>query len=204
MTPQPIPTMQIAPITLQGPGLRLEPLSLDHLDGLTAVGLDPALWRWVPSQVRTAAGMRAYVEAALKDQASGVSLPFALVLAGPGQAGPVVGSSRFGNISLRDRRLEIGWTWVAPAWQRSNVNTEAKTLLLTHAFETLGAHRVELKTDALNDKSRAAIARIGASQEGVFRRHIVTDTGRVRDTVYFSIIDSEWPDVKARLQAMRR
>ncbi|MCV2353036.1 GNAT family N-acetyltransferase [Paucibacter sp. B2R-40] len=200
-----ISPMQVAPVTLQGPSLRLEPLSLAHVDALSTIGLVPELWRWVPSQVRTAADMRAYVESALKDQASGLALPFALVLAGPDQAsGPVVGSSRFGNISLRDRRLEIGWTWVAPAWQRSCVNTEAKTLLLTHAFETLGAHRVELKTDFLNDKSRAAIARIGATQEGIFRRHIVTDTGRVRDTVYFSIIDSEWPAVKVRLQELQR
>lgn len=195
--------MQITPVTLQGPGLRLEPLSLEkHLDALCAVGLAPELWRWIPSQVRSAADMRAYVESALTDQASGIALPFALVLAGPGEEGPVIGCSRFGNISTRDRRLEIGWTWVAPAWQRSSVNTEAKTLLLTHAFETLGAHRVELKTDLLNDKSRAAIARIGATQEGIFRRHIITDTGRVRDTVYFSILDSEWPALQTRLAAM--
>lgn len=200
---KPIPPMQVAPITLQGPTLRLEPLSLDHVDGLAAVGLLPDLWRWVPTLISTPAEMRSYVELALAEQAKGVSLPFALVLAGPGQTGPVVGSSRFGNISLRDRRLEIGWTWVAPAWQRSCVNTEAKTLLLTHAFETLGAHRVELKTDFLNDKSRAAIARIGATQEGIFRRHIINDNGRVRDTVYFSIIDSDWPAVKARLATLR-
>ncbi|WP_310383287.1 GNAT family protein [Roseateles sp.] len=210
---KPIAPMQVAPVTLQGPSLRLEPLSLAHLDGLAAVGLVPELWRWVPSLISTAAEMRAYVDSALEDQAKGVALPFALVLAGPGASGPgesgpgtsgpVVGSSRFGNISLRDRRLEIGWTWVAPAWQRSSVNTEAKTLLLTHAFETLGAHRVELKTDFLNDKSRDAIARIGATQEGIFRRHIVNDSGRVRDTVYFSVIDSEWSAVKAHLATLR-
>lgn len=199
----PIPPMQVAPVTLQGPSLRLEPLSLAHVDGLAAVGLVPELWRWVPTLISTAAEMRVYVESALEDQSKGVALPFALVLAGPGQSGPVVGSTRFGNISLRDRRLEIGWTWVAPALQRSSVNTEAKTLLLTHAFETLGAHRVELKTDFLNDKSRAAIARIGATQEGIFRRHIVNDNGRVRDTVYFSVIDSDWPAVKARLATLR-
>ena len=197
--------MKISPVTLQGTGLRLEPLSLEkHLDGLCAIGLAPELWRWIPSQVRTPADMRSYIESALTDQASGTALPFGLVQAGPGQSGPIIGCSRFGNISLRDRRLEIGWTWVAPAWQRSSVNTEAKTLLLSHAFETLGAHRVELKTDFLNDKSRAAIARLGAQQEGIFRRHVITDTGRVRDTVYFSIIDSEWPAVKARLQALLR
>ncbi len=199
-----ITPMQVSPLTLQGPHLRLEPLSLDHLAGLTAVGLDPELWRWVPNQVRSAADMRAYVEQALAEQAAGSSLPFALVLAGPDQAaGTVIGSTRFGNISLRDRRLEIGWTWVAKPWQRSAANTEAKSLLLTHAFETLGAHRVELKTDFLNEKSRTAIARIGAQQEGIFRRHVQTDTGRVRDTVYFAIIDSDWPAVKAHLAKLR-
>ncbi|MFY7864630.1 MAG: GNAT family N-acetyltransferase [Roseateles sp.] len=202
-TMTPIIPMQVTPATLQGLHLRLVPLSLAHLPGLTEVGLDPDLWRWVPNQVRSSADMRAYVEQALAEQLSGSSLPFALVLAGPDQKdGPIIGCTRFGNISLRDRRLEIGWTWVAKAWQRSCANTEAKTLLLTHAFETLGAHRVELKTDFLNEKSRAAIARIGAQQEGIFRRHVQTDTGRVRDTVYFAIIDSEWPEVKQRLQHM--
>src|SRR4030095_155250 len=109
-------------------------------------------------------------------------------------------STRYGNIDLANRRLEIGWTWVAPAYQRTAVNTEAKLLLLTHAFERLGVNRVELKTDALNQKSRTAIARLGAVEEGTFRKHIVTASGRVRDTVYYSIIDTEWPTVKRRLE----
>lgn len=107
---------------------------------------------------------------------------------------------RLEPLSRAHHRLEIGWTWVAPAWQRSAVNTEAKYLLLRHAFETLGCMRVELKTDSLNERSRAAILRIGAREEGIFRNHMITSTGRIRHTVYFSIIDSEWPDVKARLQ----
>jgi RimJ/RimL family protein N-acetyltransferase len=116
----------------------------------------------------------------------------------------VIGSTRYANIDLPNRRLEIGWTWITSAYQRTGVNTEAKLLLLTHAFETLRLNRVELKTDALNQKSRAAIARIGAMEEGTFRKHLVTSTGRVRDTVYFSIIDTEWPAVKARLLAYLR
>ena len=191
--------LNIQPLTLTGRLVQLEPLSLDHVDGLCEQGLDPELWRWIPSSVSTPEEMRAFVELALADQARGQALPFAIR---ERSSGRIVGSTRYGNISAADRRLEIGWTWVAASHQRTGVNTEAKTLLLTHAFETLGAYRVELKTDALNEKSRKAIARIGAVQEGIFRRHMVCASGRVRDTVYFSIIDSEWPAVKARLAAM--
>jgi N-acetyltransferase len=141
------------------------------------------------------ADMRAYVAQALEEQRRGVSLPFVIIA-----QGQVAGSTRYGNIDLANRRLEIGWTWVAPAYQRTAVNTEAKLLLLTHAFERLGVNRVELKTDALNQKSRTAIARLGAVEEGTFRKHIVTASGRVRDTVYYSIIDTEWPTVKRRLE----
>ena len=191
--------LDIRPVTLTGRLVQLEPLSLLHVDGLCEQGLDPALWRWIPSSVSTPEEMRAYVEAALAEQARGQALPFVIRELASGR---IVGNTRFGNISAADRRLEIGWTWVAASHQRTGVNTEAKTLLLTHAFETLGAHRVELKTDALNEKSRHAIARIGAVQEGIFRRHMICASGRVRDTVYFSIIDSEWPAVKAKLAAM--
>ena len=178
--------------------MRLEPMTPDHVDGLTLVGLDPDLWRWIPDQVTTRDEMRAYVTKALDEFQRGVSLPF-VTIANAGNR--IVGSTRYGNIDLPDRRLEIGWTWITPAYQRSAANTETKLLLLTHAFETLKVNRVELKTDALNQKSRAAILRLGAVEEGIFRKHIVTASGRVRDTVYFSIIDSEWPAVKARLSA---
>ena len=177
----------------------LEPMSLAHLPALLRVGLDPELWRWIPTGVANEEEMRAYVEKALDEQRGGVSLPFVIVATNPGSQ--VVGSTRYGNIDLSHRRLEIGWTWVAASHQRTAVNTEAKLLLLTHAFERLGVHRVELKTDALNRKSRAAIGRLGAVEEGIFRKHIVTASGRVRDTVYYSIIDTEWPTVKGRLQS---
>ena len=142
--------------------------------------------------------MAAYVETALREQASGISLPFAQVERASGR---VIGSTRYGNIERAHHRLEIGWTWVARAWQRTAVNTEAKYLLLRHAFETLGCMRVELKTDSLNERSRAAIQRIGAREEGIFRNHMITASGRIRHTVYFSIVDSEWPQVKSRLES---
>lgn len=193
--------MKIEPVTLHGTVVRLEPLASGHAAGLARVGLDPELWRWIPRAVTSEDEMRAYIETALGEQRRGVSLPFAIIDAASNEA---IGSTRYMNIETAHRRLEIGSTWLTPSRQRSGANTEAKLLLLTHAFETLKANRVELKTDVLNQKSRNAILRIGAKQEGIFRRHVICATGRVRDTVYFSIIDSEWPEVKAKLQAMLR
>ena len=189
--------MVVTPIVLVGQHVRLEPLEEDHLAGLAAVGLDPELWRWIPTPVRTVEEMAAYIATALREQAQGVSLPF--VLLEPRTERPI-GSTRYGNVDRTNRRVEIGWTWVARAWQRTAVNTEAKYLLLKHAFETLGCIRVELKTDSLNERSRAAILRIGAREEGTFRNHMITASGRIRHTVYFSIVDSEWTGVKARLE----
>jgi RimJ/RimL family protein N-acetyltransferase len=193
-----LPRMAVAPVTLQGEFVRLVPLALSHLDDLAEVGLDPALWIWIPTPVTTREQMQAYIEIALDERARGIAIPFAIIDIASGRA---IGSTRYATIDALHHRLEIGWTWVGRAFQRSPINTEAKFLLLQHAFETLGAHRVELKTDALNTQSRNAILRLGAKEEGVFRRHVVTQSGRVRDTVYFSIIDSEWATVKARLLA---
>ncbi|MGC1267790.1 MAG: GNAT family protein [Candidatus Acidiferrum sp.] len=190
--------MIIAPVTIEGRHVRLEPLSEKHHAGLSDVGLDEELWRWIPAAVRTPQEMSAYIGTALDEQARGVSLPFALIEKSSGRA---IGSTRYGNIDRTHHRVEIGWTWVAPAWQRTAINTEAKYLLLRHAFETLGCIRVELKTDSLNERSRVAILRIGAREEGTFRNHMITASGRIRHTVYFSITDSEWPEVKARLQS---
>lgn len=190
--------MVVAPVVLEGRQVRLEPLSEDHLRGLAAAGLDEDLWRWIPTPVRTAEEMAAYIATALRERAQGVSLPFALV---ERQTGRPIGSTRYGSIDRAHHRVEIGWTWVAREWQRTAINTEAKYLLLKHAFETLGCIRVELKTDSLNERSRAAILRIGAREEGIFRNHMITASGRIRHTVYFSIVDSEWPSVKARLEA---
>jgi RimJ/RimL family protein N-acetyltransferase len=190
--------MKVEPVVLEGRHVRLEPLAREHCAGLCEVGLDEQLWRWIPEPVRTTQEMTAYVETALKDQASGSALPFALMEKATGQ---VIGSTRYANIDRVHHRVEIGWTWVAQRWQRTAVNTEAKYLLLRHAFETLGCMRVELKTDSLNAKSRAAILRIGAREEGTFRNHMVTASGRIRHTVYFSIIASEWPEVRSRLES---
>lgn len=189
--------MIVTPVTLDGKHVQLEPLLAAHHAALTEIGLDEDLWRWIPVPVRTPEEMSAYIEAALAEQARGVSLPFTIV---EKSSGKPVGCTRYGNIDRVHRRVEIGWTWVAKPWQRTAVNTEAKYLLLRHAFETLGCIRVELKTDSLNEKSRAAILRIGARQEGIFRNHMITASGRIRHTVYFSIVDNEWPAVKARLE----
>ena len=181
--------MVVSPVMLEGAYLRLEPLTSVHLAGLAEVGLDEELWRWIPTPVRTQEEMAAYIEAALGEQERGESLPFAIADKTTGRA---IGSTRYGNIDRTHHRVEIGWTWVAREWQRTAMNTEAKYLLLRHAFETLGCIRVELKTDSLNARSRAAI----------FRNHMITASGRIRHTVYFSIIDSEWPAAKARLEAI--
>ena len=190
--------MKVETVTLDGRNVRLEPLSMVHLEQLCDVGLDEELWRWIPTQIHSEADLRAYIEAALEGQRQGSMLPFATIEKRNGRA---IGSTRYGNIDLKNRRLEIGWTWIARDWQRTRVNTEAKFLMLRHAFETLGCIRVEFKTDALNERSRNAILRIGAKEEGTFRKHVITAGGRVRDSVYFSIVDTEWWQVKEKLKA---
>jgi RimJ/RimL family protein N-acetyltransferase len=192
--------MEIIPVTLQGISIRMEPLSLDrHFEGLAEIGLDPELWRWTLNVVETREDLRAYLQEALDRQAEKNSLPFATV---DRASGRVVGCTRFGNIEPEHRRVEIGWTWVGRAFQRTHVNTEAKYLMLSHAFDTWRCVRVELKTNALNRRSREAILRIGAKEEGILRKHAISDRGVARDTVYHSITDDEWPAVKARLEGM--
>jgi RimJ/RimL family protein N-acetyltransferase len=193
--------MNIEPVTLRGATVRLEPMTIGHAPALARVGLEPDLWRWIPTPVTTADEMHAYVASALDESRRGVSLPFVIIDQASDQ---IIGSTRYANIDAIDRRVEIGWTWITSAFQRTAANTEAKLLLLTHAFETLRTNRVEFKTDALNERSRNAIKRIGAVEEGIFRKHKITASGRVRDSVYFSIIDTEWPAVKARLAKMLR
>ena len=140
--------------------------------------------------------MENYLRGALADQALGIGLPFVTIEQG---TGTLVGSTRFGNIDTKNKKVEIGWTWISPEWQRTFVNTEAKLLMFTHAFEVWKCIRVELKTDANNQRSRAAIARIGATEEGTLRNHMITGSGRYRDSVYFSVIDSEWEAVREDL-----
>jgi RimJ/RimL family protein N-acetyltransferase len=190
--------MIVQPVVLEGQNARLEPLSLDHLPRLAEIGLEDDIFRWFTEPVRTAAGMRKFIETALEEQAAGKSLPFATI---ERRSGLAVGSTRFMSIEGAHLRVEIGGTWIAPAWQRTAINTEAKYLMMRHAFETWRCNRVELKTDSLNERSRRAIARIGAREEGIFRNHMVTASGRLRHSVYFSVIRKEWPEVKAALEA---
>ncbi len=173
------------------------PMGHDHLDDLCEIGLFAELWRWTMNTISTRADMEKYLEEALIEQSQGVSLPFVMVDV---ESGKIVGSTRFGNITPRHRRVEIGWTWVTPGFQRTHVNTEAKLLMLTHAFEVWVCVRVELKTDVLNEKSQSAMLRIGAKREGVLRRHVITDEGRFRDNVFFSIINEGWTDTKRALE----
>ncbi|MBA2255571.1 MAG: GNAT family N-acetyltransferase [Chloroflexi bacterium] len=189
--------MDIRPVTLEGRVVRLEPMSIDHLDALCEVGLDERVWRWMRDLVTTRAAMRTFVEAALQTDRAGSTLTFVTVERSSGRA---VGSSRFLNIDRLDRHLEIGFTWIAPPWQRTAVNSEQKLLMVGHAIERLGCHRVEFKTDSLNHPSRNALAGIGATEEGTFRRHMVVQQGRLRHSTYYSIVDTEWPAVKARLE----
>jgi N-acetyltransferase len=187
----------LEPAVLEGQHVRLEPLSTDHLDDLAKVAFDEEIWRWTSERALSPDELRAYVDRALDAARTGTVLPFATVARVPGRA---IGSTRFASFDAANRRVEIGWTWLGRDFQRTAINTEAKYLMLAHAFERIGCVRVELRTDVLNERSRAAIRRIGAVEEGVLRKHAITSAGRVRDDVYYSIVDDEWPAVKASLE----
>lgn len=200
-------------VTLEGNHVRLEPLSLSHVSALVQAAT-PLRETYTYTEVpATEAGMQRYVETALARQETGTALPFATI---DRKSGRVVGSTRFGNIEFWDwpagsphQRgahlpdvVEIGWTWLAPDAQRTAINTEAKLLMLTHAFETWRVHRVWIRTDSRNERSRRAIDRLGAHLDGVIRAAQVAYDGAIRDTATYSIIDSEWPAVKARLRGL--
>ena len=189
----------VLPLMLEGSVVRLEPVRREHGELFWEIAKDDLedIFRWIPYSMKTPDDFRRLIDKAFEEQERGESIVFATVERASGR---VIGSTRFMNIDRINRRVEIGSTWIAPSWQRTAVNTEAKYLMLRHAFEVWKCMRVELKTDALNQKSRNAILRIGAKEEGTLRRHLVTWTGRVRDTLYFSILDSEWPEVKTRLK----
>jgi RimJ/RimL family protein N-acetyltransferase len=186
------------PVTLEGRLVRLEPMSTRHLDGLERIGLDPLLWQWTVARPTDRATLEAWMATAMANAAAGSELPFVTVERASGRP---IGSSRYMSIVAEHLRLEIGWSWVARAWQRSGANREAKLLMLGHAFEALGCHRVEFKTDSLNEPARAALLAIGTTFEGVFRNHMVMPGGRLRHSAYYSVIDDEWPAVKSRLAA---
>jgi Acetyltransferases, including N-acetylases of ribosomal proteins len=170
---------------------------MDYFDQLCSAGLNESLWQFNPVFIRNRDDMHRYIETALKSRDDGTALPFVTILK---SSNKLVGSSRYSGIDRVNKRLEIGWTWIVPEFQKTVVNTEAKYLMLKHAFETLGCIRVEFKTDSLNDKSRKALAGIGANEEGIFRNHMIMPDGRLRHSAYFSIIKSEWPEVKTKLE----
>ena len=188
----------VEPVTLAGSIVRLEPLSLEHVEGLAEVAFDESIWRWTLVQPTEINGLRAWVDAAVAQRESGAEMPFVTIEAATGRP---IGSTRFMSIVPEHRRLEIGWTWVAPAWQRTGANQEAKYLQLRHAFEVLGANRVEFKTDSLNEKANPALLSIGATFEGTFRNHMIMPGGRLRHSNYYSVTREEWPDRKAKLEA---
>jgi RimJ/RimL family protein N-acetyltransferase len=192
--------MNIQPVTLTGRVVRLEPLAVAHVPHLTANGQDESIWQYIPyPPVHSEADMLAWVNDLLARQARGTDLPFAVIHLETGQA---VGATRYLDIQPANRAVEIGGTWYAPAYRRTAVNTEAKYLLLSHAFETRGCVRVQIKTDLRNERSQRAIERIGAHKEGVLRHNLIMPDGYRRDSVYYSILAEEWPGVKTRLKAM--
>jgi N-acetyltransferase len=191
--------LELSPVTLGGKHIRLEPMRIEHYERLVEIGLGQDIFRYFPIAIDTKEQLLAYVRHSVAATDSGEMLAWVTVSLGEGTP---VGASSYLNIDHGNRKLEIGGTWIAPQWQRTACNTEAKYLQLRHAFETLGCVRVEFKTDSLNAKSRAALARIGAVEEGTMRNHMIMPDGRYRHSVYFSVIESEWPSVKARLEEM--
>ncbi len=194
------PVFDPQPVTLEGAHVRLEPLACRHAEGFFEAGKDETIWPYMPCPpLKSLQDAQALIDQALAVAAGGTQIPFAIIERKNGKA---IGSTRYLDIRRNDRGLEIGWTWIGTAYQRTVVNTECKYLLLRHAFEDLGAVRVQLKTDLRNVRSQRAIERLGAVREGVLRRHIVLWDGFIRDTVYYSIIQSEWPEAKRRLEGL--
>lgn len=184
-------------IPLDGELVRLEPLRAEHEEGLWEASRDPAIWRWLSIvQPRTAAELHEYVASALANAAAGIELPFATIRRSDGR---VVGSTRYLALRPEHGSLEIGWTWLAPELWRTGANIEAKLLMLGDAFERLGCRRVELKTDALNERSRTAMEALPAQFEGIHRRHMLVRGGENRDSAWYSVIAEEWPEVRANL-----
>jgi RimJ/RimL family protein N-acetyltransferase len=190
--------MNPTPVVLYGEHVRLEPLDHRHAEALLEEAQSDDVWRFMPvPRPETLEVMTSLIDKAWKAASLGAEIPFAII---DGEADRPIGSTRFIDIRRPDRGLEIGWTWLAARTHRSAANTEAKYLLLRHAFEDLGALRVQLKTDGRNERAQRAIERIGAVKEGVLRRHRLMWDGVFRDTVYYSVLDSDWPAVKERLQ----
>jgi RimJ/RimL family protein N-acetyltransferase len=190
--------LHVEPVRLSTDQVTLRPMSPDDAEALGAAASDGALWEKPTTTIPRPEGFAEYVAKALALQEAGLALPFTTVVRDGNQ---VVGSTRYMNIDAANHRVEIGSTWIAGSWQRSFVNTHAKFLMLRHAFEVLACHAVELRTHARNDQSRRAIERLGGRLDGILRQHMIMPDGHIRDTVVYSIVAAEWPDVKARLEA---
>ena len=188
--------MNLAAIALEGRHVRLAPMGLHHMDALWAAAQDPRTWEFSSAVIRSAEECRTYVETAISWQSAGTAVPFVTI---ERASGSVIGSTRFANIDRTHRRAEIGWTWINPKWWRTAINTEAKYLMLRHAFDEWKCMRVEFKTGHKNVRSQVAIERIGGVREGTLRKHMFQPDGSIRDSVYFSILDDEWAAVKERL-----
>ena len=189
-------------VTLQGKHVRLEPLSERHISGLAEIGMGQDFWKYMLyGDMKTEADFHHFVTDLLAREQRGTDLPFTVIHLASGR---VAGSTRYLNIMPNDRGLEVGGTWYGLDFQRTAVNTESKYLLLTHAFEVLKCIRVQIKTDSLNLRSQAAIERIGAVKEGVLRNHMILQDGRIRHSMFYSILDTEWGGVKKNLETMLR
>jgi RimJ/RimL family protein N-acetyltransferase len=184
-------------VRLVGERVIVEPLSSEHQEGLVAAAADPATFRWMPADMTSPRAVRDALAAALAAADAGTEVPFAVRDAATGE---LIGSTRFCSLALDHLRAEIGWTWVTPARWGSGANVETKLLLLGHALQTVGLRRIEFKTDARNERSRGALAALGATFEGIFRRHMVLPGGEPRDSAYYSVIDADWPAVSAGLR----
>jgi RimJ/RimL family protein N-acetyltransferase len=192
--------LEVKPIVLEGRHVRLEPMTEAHVPALAEIGIEQDIWGFmVYGDMSTEDDMRGWVTDILGRAENETDLPFVVTHL---ESGRIAGATRYLNIMPKDRGLEIGGTWYGVDFQRTAVNTECKYLLLTHAFETLGCIRVQLKTDSRNERSQKAIERIGAKREGVLRNHMILPDGYIRHSVYYSILDSEWGDVKKRLEEM--
>jgi RimJ/RimL family protein N-acetyltransferase len=189
--------MQVAPVTLEGKLVRLEPLSMEHYSALAEIAFNPEIWRWMTDPMKSESDLRRYIQAGIDAAAAGAAMPWATRSKKDNR---IIGSTRFADIQTFHRTLEIGWTWMHPDYQRSGINVEAKYLQLRHAFEVMGARRVAFKTHQQNLKSQTAIQALGAKHEGVFRNHVIMPDGSTRHSYWYSIIAEEWPDAKARLE----
>jgi RimJ/RimL family protein N-acetyltransferase len=189
-------TAFFTPLRLENEIVTLLPLQIDHFEGLLEIARDPALWELSPVRLQTDKDILSYLEEAMREKTSGISIPFTIM---DNRTGTIAGSTRYGSLSPAHKRLEIGWTWLGKRFQKSGLNRAAKFELLNYGFESLDLNRIELKTDALNMNSRNAILKLGAKEEGIFRNHMITSTGRLRDSVYFSILAEEWPELKERV-----